>query len=201
MKKIMLVAVVALMATVNVNAQNSESKNEIGISWGAGVSTVTDAVGSSIGWGITDYYSNSDWDNKVGTGTIGVEYFRHLNNPKVAIGGIVTIAHFGEDVVRKDNNAKIGERNRDYFTVMPAVKYSWINKEHFALYSKAAAGVMVICVNDKNLENGKKASENGTFFMYQVSAIGAEFGGKVRGFVEIGAGEQGFVLAGLKYKF
>ena len=39
------------------------------------------------------------------------------------------------------------------------------------------------------------------FVAFQASLVGVEFGGKLRGFVEAGVGEQGIVLAGLKYKF
>ena len=47
----------------------------------------------------------------------------------------------------------------------------------------------------------KNETDNDIFFMGQVSPVGVEFGSKVRGFVEAGFGEQGIVLAGLKYKF
>ena len=36
MKKILLIAVVAMMATMNVNAQSDEPKNEVGIFYGIG---------------------------------------------------------------------------------------------------------------------------------------------------------------------
>ena len=37
--------------------------------------------------------------------------------------------------------------------------------------------------------------------MFQASLIGAEFGKQFRGFAELGVGEQGFLLAGIRYKF
>jgi hypothetical protein len=39
------------------------------------------------------------------------------------------------------------------------------------------------------------------FIMFQASLIGAEFGKQFRGFAELGVGEQGFLLAGISYKF
>jgi hypothetical protein len=37
--------------------------------------------------------------------------------------------------------------------------------------------------------------------MFQVSALGVEFGGKFRGFAELGVGDQGILQAGIRYKF
>jgi len=70
---------------------------------------------------------------------------------------------------------------------MPAVKYSWINKEHFALYSKVAAGATLLSETDKNTVQSFDDSK--LYFAFQVSALGIEFGGKLRAFIEAGAGE------------
>ena len=44
--------------------------------------------------------------------------------------------------------------------------------------------------------------EDDIFFMWQASLLGVEVGSQnIRGFVEAGAGEQGILLAGIKYKF
>lgn len=39
------------------------------------------------------------------------------------------------------------------------------------------------------------------YFMFQLSVLGAEFGGKFRGFAELGVGDQGILQAGIRYKF
>jgi hypothetical protein len=114
----------------------------------------------------------------------------------VAIGGIFAYSRYGEDELKDVVNVKVGDRTRNYFTLMPAVKYYWVNKNHFGLYSKVAAGATLMSYKATGQENDSKV-----YFMCQVSAIGVEFGGKLRGFVEAGVGEQGIVLAGLKYKF
>ena len=60
---------------------------------------------------------------------------------------------------------------------MPAMKYSWINKHHFALYSKVAVGGTL--ASSKSTENGKSENNSKLYFMGQVSAIGVEFGSKL----------------------
>ena len=200
MKKILVIAVAAMMATVCAKAQNEELKNEIGISYGAGVSLLGDAFGNSLLSGIFDSMANRQWTNDKQFGTLAVEYFRHLNgDPKLAVGGIVTYAQFGEDVVNRDNpSQKYGDRMRRYISVMASVKYSWIDKNYWALYSKLAAGPMILLAKTTG---DKTESDNKLYLMGQASLLGVEFGAQVRGFVELGAGEQGIVLAGLKCKF
>ena len=201
MKKYFVMVVAAMMATMNVNAQNEDLKHEIGVSYGAGVSLIADGIGNGIGRGFWDSVSGSEWTNDKQFGTLAVEYFYHTNNPKLAVGGIVTYSRYGEDVMRKDTRNIVGERTRHYISVMPSVKYYWINKNHFGLYSKAAAGAMIFSEKSKDKELNKEETDSKVYFMGQVSAIGVEFGGQVRGFIEAGCGEQGIVLAGVKYKF
>ena len=43
--------------------------------------------------------------------------------------------------------------------------------------------------------------DNGCYFMFQLSFVGVEFGSKLRGFAEAGIGDQGFIQAGIRYKF
>ena len=202
MKKVFLMVVVAMMTAMSVNAQSNEPRHEIGLSYGLGASAVFDGLGYGVSNGIFDSLSGVEAKTKDDLGTVAIEYFYHLNNPRIAIGGIVAFAHYSDDVVKKkDNDIKVGERTRDYFTVMPAVKYDWVHKSHFALYSKAAAGVMFHESNEKDLAANKEYKDNDTFFMYQLSFIGMEFGAKVRGFFEAGVGEQGIILGGVKFKF
>lgn len=201
MKKILMMVVVALMTTLNVNAQSNEPRHEIGLSYGLGASAVMDAFGYELSNAIFDSASGVETKDNEQIGTIGLEYFYHLNNPRLAVGAIVAFANYNEDVVKKNTDTKIGERTRNYFTVMPAVKYDWVHKDHFALYSKVGAGIMLHNYKEKDLELNKEDKGNDTFFMYQLSFIGLEFGKNVRGFFEAGVGEQGIILGGVKYKF
>ena len=40
-----------------------------------------------------------------------------------------------------------------------------------------------------------------TTFNFQATFVGVEVGGALRGFAELGVGEQGIILAGIRYKF
>ena len=199
MKKFILMVAAAMMTAMSVNAQNEELKNEISLSYGFGSTT---QLGNGIGEGLAmALLSNEELDDGFILGPISVEYFRHLNNPRIAIGGLVSYSKWDSDELTKGDHQKVGERKRNYFSVMPAFKYYWVNKNNFALYSKAAVGVGFFNCSDKDIVKNTTKDDNGTYFMFQASFIGVEFGGKLRGFAEAGFGEQGFILAGVRYKF
>lgn len=148
--------VAALMATMTVQAQNEDLKNEIGVSYGLGVSLIGDGLGNGLG-NLFGNMSGYKYENDSQFGSLSVEYFRHLNgNPKLAFGGIFSYSRYGEDVYK--DGSKVGDRNRNYYTLMPAMKYSWINKHHFALYSKVAVGGTL--ASSKSTENGKSENNN-----------------------------------------
>lgn len=200
MKKMILMVAAAMMTAVSAMAQSDEPRHEIGISYGAGVSLIGDGIGHGVGEGIFDSLTGRDWTNDKQFGTLGVEYFYHLDDPRMAVGGIVTFSRFGEDVEYKGQ--KEGERKRTYISVMPSFKYYYVNKKSFGLYSKVAAGAMMLSSSTKDLTTGKDKSDSKFYFMCQASLLGMEVGSQnLRGFVEAGIGEQGIVLAGVKVKF
>jgi hypothetical protein len=87
---------------------------------------------------------------------------------------------------------------------MPSVKFNWLRKKNFGLYSALSAGVMFASVS---VEGAAKTAdpnakdETVTRFMFQATALGLEFGGNLRGFVEAGLGEKGTLCGGLRYRF
>ena len=107
----------------------------------------------------------------------------------------------------KAEDEKTGQNDltETYLTVMPSVKFNWLRKKNFGMYSALSAGVMFcsISCNDNAKANDPKAKdETLTAFIFQATALGAEFGGEqFRGFAEIGVGEKGLLCAGLRYKF
>jgi len=195
---LMMVAV-ALMTAMSVNAQSEDLKNELSVSYGFGsISQLGDGIGEGLGLIFTD----TEYDDGFILGPISVEYFRHLSNPRLAIGGVVSYSKWDSDIQKRSgSHEKVGERNRNYISVMPAVKWYWVNKNSFGLYSKGAVGAAFLNSTEKDLATNTSKDDNSTHFMFQLSLIGAEFGNQFRGFVEAGVGEQGFIQAGLRYKF
>ena len=192
MKKIIVMVVAAMMATVSVNAQD-ELKHEVGVFYGfESASNILSILTSSISAAAGD--QSSFW------GPIGAEYYYHVS-PVVGVGAVAAYAGC------KAEDEKTGQNDltETYLTVMPSVKFNWLRKKNFGMYSALSAGVMFcsISCNDNAKANDPKAKdETLTAFIFQATALGAEFGGEqFRGFVEAGLGEKGTLCAGLRYKF
>lgn len=192
-------AMVALMCAP-AKAQDDDLRHEIAISYGVEpnsfwIDVMTDIVPSMPGQKI---------DNKKLVGPLGLEYFYHTS-PLIGVGGIFTTNISSEDVY--SNDKLMIHRNKSFFSLMPAVKFNWLRKDQWGLYSKLAAGVFFGRFADKDYdENGKRASkadvESDWGFNWQASVIGIEAGSdNVRGFIELGVGEQGVALAGVRCKF
>ena len=155
MKKILLMAAVAMMTAMSVQAQNNgyETKHEVAVSYGID--------------------SNS----------------------------IVAFGQSTQDVM--SGNYKIGESKNTYYTLMPAVKFDWLRKKHFGMYSKAAVGATLR--NEKynsDVSSSRDYNDSEVHVNWQASFLGIEVGSPtLRGFVELGTGEQGIILAGVRCKF
>ena len=187
------------MAVMSLQAQDEKPRHEIGVSYGAGVSLIGDGIGNSVGTGLFDALFGYNWTNRKEFGSLGLEYFYHLSDDsRVALGGILTYARYGEDVEK--DGVKKGDRKRTYMTLMPSVKYYYVDGKNFGLYSKAAVGVMML--HSKSSMNSQSDSDSSFRFMGQASLLGVEAGSQnLRGFLEFGIGEQGIALIGLKCKF
>ena len=198
MKKFVVMVAVALMTAMNVNAQCENLKNELSLSYGIGS---TSHIGDGLGEGLGSIFSDTEFDDGTIFGPVSLEFSRHLNNPRLAIGGFISYSKWDSDILKKrGNHEKVGERKRNYLTVMPSVKWYLVNKNSFGLYTKGAVGATFYNSTQDDLA-GETEKDNSTHFMYQLSFIGLEVGKQVRGFVEVGIGEQGFLQTGIKYKF
>ena len=190
MKKFLVMVVAAMMTTMNVNAQ--DEKNEIGVFYGIDsasniISTFTSAFAAAAG-------DQSSW-----WGPIGAEYYYHIS-PVVGVGGVLVYAHCKAE----DKKSQQKDLTENFITVMPSVKFNWLRKKNFGMYSALSAGLMFASISvdgaAKNADPDAK-DETITNFMFQATALGLEFGGSIRGFIEAGVGEKGLLCAGLRYKF
>jgi len=201
MKKFMFMLVAALMATTSMFAQDGyDTKHEVSVSYGYyGTSQFIDDFGSSLGNAIM---GNETSDEKF-VGPISAEYFYHVS-PLIGVGGIFVYSQVSQDEL--SSGKVVGTSTDKYYTLMPAVKFNWLRKKHFGLYSKIGAGATYYDwgYEDKSgtSNNTSDDDDTGFNFNWQLSFIGAEFGGEtLRGFVELAFGEQGVVLGGIRCKF
>ena len=186
-------ALAALMFCGLVNAREHkllsknieyESRNEISISYGAFS---------------TSHYLNglSEMDNYFGP--ISLEYICRVNR-WLGVGGIAVYTRNKQAMIQRDHH-QVGTAYDNYFTVLPTAKFDWLRRHYFGMYSKLGLGVTMRAERHK-ADGLKSQSDFNSFFNFQLTLIGLEGGSShLRGFVELGMGEQGTALAGLRYKF
>lgn len=200
MKKVILAALAALaLGTTNVSAQqyDYEKRHEVAVSYGALsnadlFSYLEDAftVAASVG--------KVKYENEKFVGTFGVEYFYRVSN-LFAVGGIAAYATQSKDIMAGGD--KLGTMHDHFFSVMPAVKCDWLRRRHFGMYSKLGLGVNILTDKQK-FNDGETAHDATATFAWQLSLVGLEAGSQnVRAFAELGCGEQGMALIGLRCKF
>lgn len=183
--------VAAIMVTINTNAQD-ELKNEIGVFYGV-------ESASNILSVVTSAFAAAAGDQGSWWGPIGAEYYYHIS-PVAAVGGVAVYA----SCKAEDEKTNTKDLNETFITLMPSMKFNWLRKKNFGMYSALSAGVMFasISVNDAAKKADPDAKdETITSFMFQATALGIEFGGNLRGFVEAGLGEKGTLCGGLRYRF
>lgn len=230
MKRIVL-ALVCLMTIASTNAQNVQyynTKHEVGITVGSGSVTqifsgladfmtipISALVTSTISLGsYTGHYSYGDESYFP---AITAEYYYHVNE-LIGLGGFLAFNGMSRDMYvegtynysqdKTTHKIKTGEASRYNFSLIPTAKFDWLRKKNFGMYSKVGVGVSFMFEHQKDEldsnSSAKATDETDTTIIpnLQCSLLGLEGGSEaIRGFVELGFGEQGIMLAGVKYKF
>lgn len=197
-----LLAILAISIAFCATAQTQEpeeTRHEIAISYG----TVPNSMWIDILTDVIPAMFGEDYEDYKCVGPIGLEYFYHTS-PLIGVGAVAVFATNNEDGYY--DNELSSHINRTYFTFMPSVKFNWLRKKNWGMYSKIAAGVTYAHFKQDGYNDGVATGEqsivNDLLFNFQASLLGIEAGGQhVRGFAELGLGEQGVALAGVRFKF
>ena len=198
MKKIISIVAVILMTAMSAQAQSNgyDTKHEVAISYGIDSNSQIIDVFETIGGAMV----GARFENESFTGPISAEYFYHVKN-WLGVGGILAYGQNKQDVYLLGE--KDGVSKNSYLTLMPAVKFDWLRKKHFGMYSKLAVGATLRNEKyDSDKASSKDYSDSEVHVNWQLSLFGIEAGSPtIRGFLELGTGEQGIILAGVRYKF
>lgn len=196
-KSVLFSAFVALMTIVGVQTAmaQDEFKHEVAISYGAlSNSQIIDIFEEAI---TAPFQGNTTLKDDKFFGPISAEYFYHLE-PWIGIGGILVYGQKKGDLYSDSDNKKIGEDKNTYLTVMPAAKFDWFRRANVGLYSKLGVGVTLRHDVSEDIDY----DESNMHVNWQLTAIGVEVGSKqIRAFAELGTGEQGIFLGGIRCKF
>ena len=198
MNRFLILAAALCMGTLSMNAQKGYEDIRHEVAVGIGVYSNSQWIDDLET--VTTTFNHVTYDNESYKGPLSVEYFYHMKS-WLGVGGIFAYGRHTQDVYY--GQLKLGEAKDSYFTLMPAVKFDWLRKKNFGMYSKLAFGTTLR--NEKaDYESPEKEGYSETTFEvnWQISLLGLEAGSeRLRGFLELGTGEQGIGLIGLRYKF
>ena len=188
---------IALIMAINMNAQEGyeDTKHEVSITFGIEPTSQRidnfKNLGGAIGYTDNDKYMEP----------ISAEYFYHAKE-WLSIGCVFAYGKWKADYIKFDYNTGEDKKETNYYTFMPAVKFDYIRKKNFGMYSKAALGMSISSTTDTDI-NGSTYKFSAEYKLnFQASFIGIEAGSPYfRGFAELGIGEQGIASIGVRYKF
>ena len=203
MKIRLVLVILAFTASLYVPAQAQEieeTRHEISVSYG----TVPNSTWIDVLTDVIPAIFGETHEKERYVGPIGLEYYYHTS-PLVGVGAVAVFATNNEDAYSKE--VLKSHQAKSYYTLMPAVKFNWLRKAKWGMYSKVAIGASLASFskqdyNESGKLTGKKETSNDVFFNFHASLLGVEAGGQnVRGFAELGLGEQGIILGGVRYRF
>ena len=135
-------------------------------------------------------------DEGIHTGAVTFGYTYQLT-PALSVGGLFSYAGTLGSIQAKPTNYRVYQ---NFFSLMPQVKYNWLEKGTWRLYSRLAVGVVIANIA---YQEGVSVTTplTAASFAFQVSPIGFEFGRSLAGFAEAGFGATGIVAVGIRKSF
>ncbi|MBR6064789.1 MAG: hypothetical protein IKP54_11625 [Bacteroidales bacterium] len=164
-------------------------------------------TGQIFGHGRPDYYEQLPAVNWFGddsykwracTPAISISYKYRLTK-WFWLGATLSYTCFLENRYDRVTNVKTSSERDHIISIMPSVRFSWLNKKYVTLYSGLSLGYAVDIIQYKSQTEKYSTAEHGVGF--QLTAVGVHVGRKWYGFTEIGIGMQGFIQAGFGCNF
>ena len=172
--------------------------NEISASYG--VSLLGSAIGTVVSKGgriasILGLDEDVTVKNGGTKGIVNLGYSYQLNKV-VSVGGAVGFNRMSINM--QDETGKISAAAANIYMIMSTGKFDWFRtrSDVFGMYSKVGLGIMAI--GGTLVEDVQKTAWLPTA---QLSLVGLEVGKGFSGFLELGAGMQGIVQAGIRARF
>lgn len=155
----------------------------------------------------TDWFSPDTYSSGVmATPTISIGY-KYRIVKWFWLGATVSYTGFFETIYDRVSNKKYSTLNSHILTIMPEVRFSWLNKKYVTLYSGIGLGVNFIfddvyySENTAHIKAGHRTDYVGHSFTGQLTFAGVHVGREWYGFTEIGIGTRGIIQAGFGYNF
>lgn len=112
------------------------------------------------------------------------------------VGGSITYAGFYRNFMHASDRSVAIRQREHYFTLMPVLRFSWLNSRTVRFYSTFQLGWQV------GFE--KYSSDRYDTYHYaaiQVTPLGISVGRRIFGYAEFGIGMRGVLVGGIGYRF
>ncbi len=139
------------------------------------------------------------------TGVFGLSYFYNLSKIRFSFGGTFAYAGYNSDIRNRITDAKEGFVKGHSFSFTPTVRYAWLSKKWFRLYSGVGLSLVVDKTNYKqHSAPGATVRTYGSEFYgaFQLTPIGFSVGKDWFAFGEVNlGGRTGTFTGGVGYRF
>ena len=198
MKKITFIILLSLIASA-ISAQREYLPRELSFSYGLGAYNLPQTIYTRQGFGPYDL------SKMVLLGTYSGGYTFYLSE-KFGIGVVFSFLRIDADLLLRSNYTHSeGDFRETHSAVIPNIKYNWVTKNFFSIYSRGGIGFysmktsynIAISSSESIAETRAK-----TYVAWQVSPLGIEIGPPaVACFIEGGYGYMGMVQFGMRFRF
>lgn len=157
------------------------------------------------GWFVDPYYPKPvDFEDLVGVPTYHGNYYStpvfstgylYRVTKFLWLGGHVNMLGVFGKIYDATDNMEIGNYRETQFSIMPAIRFSYLNKKYVTLYSGISTGYILTAGHDGDDSFVKHSMVN------QLTFFGVSAGKNWFGYTEFGIGYKGFVNAGFGYRF
>lgn len=152
-------------------------------------------LADAFGAAFNNYRIEQDGNSSL-SGMWGLGY-RYYVTPRFSVGAdLGYMRHSNRYTLTREEDVRSGERNTSYALALPTGEFSYLNKPGVQLYGNLSAGIMVMSGYSTVSGDGSRYDYDGTSFAFQVNPIGARFGRRFGGFVELGFGFKGIATLG-----
>ena len=214
MKKIIWAVLLTMLAAGRTEAQQPFPRHEVRV--GAGfLPTSADNVCSMSGTYYDDYYyqtfggghiHNSDPSQIIeqsryylghlrSTWAFSAGYFYSVYK-WLHVGATLSYHNVSREKFETATRRAVAEMHRNYISIIPTVKFSYLNRPYVRLYSGIGIGYCGAAVRDFDRS---RHSEN--FTAWDVTFLGISAGGRLFGSAEVGLYTAGYVKFAIGYRF
>jgi len=208
-------------ATAQTKEFFKDKKHELRLSYGSvNQDSYYDRLyyGSGYGYGYYhgnyyfsfDSYFNPDASVYKGatktTGVFNASYLYNMSGLGFSFGGTASYSGYNTDFYNRVTDRKVGSIKMHNIAITPMIRYSWISKEKFRLYSGIGWSFYWDIIHSElgigDRFDGSKINETKFDTEFMVTPIGFSFGKEIFAFGEFNlGGRTGNFVGGVGYRF